>query len=160
MPRNIYKSPYYPNQSRRNNTARRINRNNIASRRNSRPIEFNLYIVRHGFSCANAMKARGGWAAMERLGYTDPELTTIGRETAIELGPALGYAIKDHKFENTILGSSNMIRAQQTLFFLTNAEVFAIVPYIFQKQVYRKKIAHFHSKNSFKYWMTLHAILV
>ena len=145
MRRNPYTPTYNTKNStntRKNNSrnpvASRINRNTAASRINSRTssrinspsIEFNLYIVRHGFSCANAMKARGGWAAMERLGYTDPELTTIGRQTAIELGPELSQAINDPQFENTILGSSNMIRAQQTLFFLTNAEAFAIVPYI------------------------------
>jgi broad specificity phosphatase PhoE len=118
------------NNINQNRSVSYTNRNQSASRTNTRPLQFNIYMVRHGFSCANAMKARGGWAATQRIGYTDPELTTIGRHTAIKLGPALGQAIRDPRFEKTILGSSNMLRAQQTLFFLTEAAEFAIVPYI------------------------------
>jgi len=63
-----------------------------------------------------------------RTQYTDPELTTIGRQAAIQYG----YLLKTTRFDfkEMIIGSSELIRAQQTAYLMTQPDKFYIVPYV------------------------------
>jgi len=65
--------------------------------------------------------------------YTDPELSSIGRKQAIENGPRLQFELQRRygtTFDQMIIGSSNMLRAQQTAFLLTRSSPLYIVPYV------------------------------
>ena len=91
---------------------------------------YTLYVTRHGISCANVMKTQeyGLFSTHFRTQYTDPELTTIGRQAAIQYGYLLRQTGMD--FKKMIIGSSELIRAQQTAYLMTQPEKFYIVPYV------------------------------
>jgi len=116
--------------NKNNMRTRYANKNNM---RNS--VTFTLFLVRHGISCANVIKAQGVGGFFDRISYTDPELSSQGRKQAIENGPRLQDALRqaygaDHgSFENMIIGSSTMIRAKQTAFLVTHSS-FYVVPYV------------------------------
>jgi len=77
---------------------------------------FDLIFVRHGYSCANKIhKTRPGvhWT------YTDPELTKSGVERSESLCSSLMKEIKKiWPNESYNIGSSQMIRAQETAYYM------------------------------------------
>jgi broad specificity phosphatase PhoE len=91
------------------------------------PPQFDLILVRHGISCGNLAKKKG--QTLFQHAYTDPELTTWGREKAKVLGPYLKEELK----RDVVVGSSNLLRAQQTAFLMLKPEEVLIVPYISEK---------------------------
>ena len=91
------------------------------------PPQFDLILVRHGISCGNLAKKKG--QRLLQYSYTDPELTTWGREKAKVLGPYLKEELK----RDVVVGSSNLLRAQQTAFLMLKPEEVLIVPYISEK---------------------------
>ena len=84
---------------------------------------FQLYLVRHGISCANLARAYSD-AAADR--YTDPELTQEGRRRATRLGSHLLNAIQ----KPFVTGASILLRTQQTAQLLLNPPTLYIVPHI------------------------------
>ena len=119
-----------PPTRRRNNNSNSIISGVRAHTQPSELLEFNLYLVRHGISCANLAKKKG-----ERLlqhTYTDPELTTWGRKKAKALGPYLEASLSDPFF---IVGASCLLRAQQTAYYMLEPERLIIVPYISEKGI-------------------------
>ena len=99
----------------------------VAPRFPSPPLEFDLILVRHGISCGNLAKKKG--QRLLQHSYTDPELTTWGRAKAKALGPYLKAALE----WPVVVGSSNLLRAQQTAFLMLEPEEVLIVPYISEK---------------------------
>lgn len=126
---------YHPSRPSPPTRRRNNNSNSLISgvRAHNQPdelLEFNLYLVRHGISCANLAKKKG-----ERLlqhTYTDPELTTWGRKKAKALGPYLEASLSDPFF---IVGASCLLRAQQTAYYMLEPERLIIVPYISEKGI-------------------------
>ena len=99
----------------------------VAPLATSPPLEFDLILVRHGISCGNLAKKKG--QLLLQHSYTDPELTTWGRAKAKALGPYLKAALE----WPVVVGSSNLLRAQQTAFLMLEPEEVLIVPYISEK---------------------------
>jgi len=83
-----------------------------------------LYLIRHGISCANLLRAQQQTLAANQ--YVDPELTEEGRAQAIRLGPALKRKLK----RPYVVGASVMLRAQQTAYHLLHPSKLYIVPHI------------------------------
>ena len=131
--KNIFGPPVQlPTRPRRNYSY--MSRKNNSRNTSSSP-SFKLFVVRHGISCANVIKTQE-WAytfGARRSMYTDPELSSIGRKQAIENGPRLQFELRRRygtTFDQMIIGSSNMLRAQQTAFLLTRSSPLYIVPYV------------------------------
>ncbi len=91
------------------------------------PPQFDLILVRHGISCGNLAKKKG--QRLLQYSYTDPELTTMGRAKAKALGPYLKAKLD----WPIVVGSSNLLRAQQTAFLMLDPKEVLIVPYISEK---------------------------
>ena len=91
-------------------------------------ITFDLYLIRHGISCANVIKKQPTVSRIHRLNYTDPELTKVGRLKAIEEGTTL----KDLGIlpSEAIVGSSVLMRAQQTAVLMMKPSEIYIIPYV------------------------------
>ena len=83
-----------------------------------------LYLIRHGVSCTNLLRAQG--RTLEADQYIDPELTQEGRRTAEQLRPLLLKKLK----KPYIVGASTLLRAQQTAHLLLKPERLLIVPHI------------------------------
>lgn len=94
---------------------------------------FNLIFVRHGFSCANALKAK----SRIHIFYSDPELTKVGIERSKLCGVALIKRLgKAWDTEPYVVASSQMIRAQETAYYMISnrtAKPINIFPYISEK---------------------------
>jgi len=84
---------------------------------------FQLYLVRHGISCANLARAHSDEAADR---YTDPELTQEGRRRAKLLQAPLLNAIQ----KPFVTGASILLRTQQTAHLLLSPPTLYIVPHI------------------------------
>ena len=107
------------------------------------PVTYHVYLVRHGTSCTNVTKKRswipsflgkaGNYGPKYR--YEDPELTAWGRKKAFHLGAALRNAIADDLTTNGqhpdyIVGSSVLLRAQQTAYLMFFPKILWIIPYL------------------------------
>ena len=128
--KNIFGPPVQlPTRPRRNYSY--MSRKNNSRNTSSSP-SFKLFVVRHGISCANVIKTQE-WAytfGARRSMYTDPELSSIGRKQAIENGPRLQFELRRRygtTFDQMIIGSSNMLRAQQTAFLLTRSRSLPVI---------------------------------
>jgi len=95
-------------------------------------MKFEIIFVRHGVSCANQTKKLRGYG-LHTL-YSDPELTKKGKEISIKLSTKLMENI-DFKWKEKewTIGSSPMIRAQQTAYLMLakdNGKKITIMPHI------------------------------
>ena len=101
-------------------------------------MKIEVIFVRHGVSCANEIQNKGRTRnKIFHILYSDPELTRIGKQRSIQLGPILAQKIKDRWGQNPwTIGSSAMIRAQQTAYYMLakdrNQTIF-IMPHICEK---------------------------
>jgi broad specificity phosphatase PhoE len=79
-------------------------------------VKFDIIFVRHGYSCANKINDKipgTHWI------YSDPELTNSGIEKSVSLGYDLLTKIKGAwKNKPYTIGSSQMIRAQETAYYM------------------------------------------
>lgn len=93
--------------------------------------KFEIFFVRHALSCANVWQERGILKA--HLRYHDPEITSEGIRKSIALGKKTHYPFKTENKEPFTIGSSVMLRAQQTAYLMfakpMNQPMF-VVPYI------------------------------
>ncbi len=90
--------------------------------------EFDIIFVRHGYSCANLMKKVYGYG---HTNYSDPELTLNARRIAVRYGELLKRYLKKYEGKtDLIVGSSPLIRTQQTADLMINPEKIFIVPHI------------------------------
>jgi broad specificity phosphatase PhoE len=81
-------------------------------------MKFEIFFVRHGVSCANQSKKLRGIPGVHTF-YPDPELTKKGKEIAVKLSTKLQENINSKwKEKEWTIGSSPMIRAQQTAYLM------------------------------------------
>jgi broad specificity phosphatase PhoE len=92
-----------------------------------------LIFVRHGFSCANALKAK----SRIHIFYSDPELTKVGVERSKLCGVALMKKVETvWNREPYMVASSQMIRAQETAYYMISSRTgkpINIFPYVSEK---------------------------
>lgn len=105
--------------------------------------KYYVYLVRHGTSCTNVTKKRSWMPSFlgkagnygPKYRYEDPELTAWGRKKAFHLGAALRNAIETDLEEkgqprDYIVGSSALLRAQQTAYLMFFPKILWIIPYL------------------------------
>jgi broad specificity phosphatase PhoE len=85
-----------------------------------------LYLIRHGVSCTNILRAVQGNHSLDADRYIDPELTEEGRQIAKRLRPFLLKKLKG----KYVVGASKLLRAQQTAYLLLKPSKLLIVPHI------------------------------
>jgi hypothetical protein len=87
-----------------------------------------IIFIRHAQSCANIWKTK---SKIRQITYKDPEITEAGIETSKRLSSVLKLKIK-HLWKNNpyTVGSSQMIRAQETAYYMTRAKSINIIPHI------------------------------
>ena len=102
---------------------------------------FDLIFVRHGFSCANALKAK----SRVHIFYSDPELTKVGIEISRSASSALIERVNALWGDNPyVVASSQMIRAQETAYYMISSKKdkpINIFPYISEKGFTRDNYA-------------------
>jgi len=102
---------------------------------------FDLIFVRHGFSCANALKAK----SRIHIFYSDPELTKVGIEQSKMSAESLMKRIETvWADEPYIVASSQMIRAQETAYYMISSKTnkpINIFPYVSEKGFTRDNYA-------------------
>jgi hypothetical protein len=102
---------------------------------------FDLIFVRHGFSCANALKAK----SKIHIFYSDPELTKTGIDNSKKANVALTKRLEAAwANEPYVVASSQMIRAQETAYYMISSEKdkpINIFPYISEKGFTRDNYA-------------------
>jgi len=79
---------------------------------------FEFIFVRHGESCANAIQKLGGFQGLKHKYYTDPELTQKGVQSSEIKSPLLLKALFETVPRDFTLGSSPLLRAQETAYFM------------------------------------------
>jgi broad specificity phosphatase PhoE len=89
-----------------------------------------LYLIRHGVSCTNLLRAVQGPESLDAEFYIDPELTEEGRRTAMKLRKKILKRIEGP----FVVGASKLLRAQQTAFHLLRPSKLYIVPHISELQ--------------------------
>jgi len=85
-----------------------------------------LYLIRHGVSCTNILRAVQGQDSLDADRYIDPELTEEGRQLAKRLRPSLLKKLKG----DYVIGASKLLRAQQTAYLLLKPSKLLIIPHI------------------------------
>ena len=97
---------------------------------------FDILFIRHGQSCANI------WSKISKqkqISYKDPELTQSGIQSSIQIGKILQDTILTMwKNESFTVGSSQMIRTQQTAYFMIAKDTsipIHIIPHISEKGI-------------------------
>ena len=90
-------------------------KNNTSNQKNKTNLHFELFFVRHAYSCANE------WQDKSRLPgshwfYEDPEITTQGIKESIAVGQVFDNPFPSQ--EPFSLASSVMLRAQQTAYLM------------------------------------------
>jgi broad specificity phosphatase PhoE len=89
-----------------------------------------VLFVRHGHSCANAWKAKGGAYST----YKDPELTKMGIELCRDRKPVLQDALETHFPGNSYkIGTSSLMRTQETAYYMLiegTSKKYSIFPHI------------------------------
>jgi len=85
-----------------------------------------LYLIRHGVSCTNILRAVQGNNSLDADRYIDPELTEEGRQAAKRLRPFLLKKLKG----KYVVGASKLLRAQQTAYLLLKPSRLLIIPHI------------------------------
>ena len=86
-----------------------------------------LIFIRHAQSCGNIWKAK---SKLRQISYRDPEITEAGIKTSKRLSEVLGKKLKEAWGEQPYrVGSSQMIRAQETAYYMTNGPI-NIIPHI------------------------------
>jgi broad specificity phosphatase PhoE len=88
--------------------------------------DMKLYLIRHGVSCSNLLRAVQGPDSLDADLYIDPELTEEGRRQAIKLRKKILKRIKGP----FVVGASKLVRAQQTAYHLLRPSKLFIVPHI------------------------------
>ena len=98
--------------------------------------ELNVVFVRHGLSCANVMQRLNVHFRPTSLLYSDPELSNEGRLRCENLQSDFKKLIdKLFPHNNYILGSSTLLRAQETAYRMTKtlSKPIAIMPFVAEK---------------------------
>lgn len=85
-----------------------------------------LLFIRHGFSCANMMKASGRWGRFKKAFVQDPPLTNRGIKDITAIQPTVE---KELGVPDIVL-SSTLLRAQQTANFLFPTKTVIVAPFI------------------------------
>ena len=88
---------------------------------------FRIVFVRHGTSCANLMKKVSSLSAPM---YSDPELTVLGRRSAVRYGQVLKNYLADKGITDLIVGASTLMRTQQTADYMLEPEQIYVIPHI------------------------------
>ena len=95
-------------------------------------ITLNIYWIRHGFSCANYVKATS-WVPFSHTFIPDPKLHCDGVEQAMKLGKY--FKRINVKFD--LICSSMLLRAMQTALLIKNEidekQKLYVLPYIAEK---------------------------
>jgi broad specificity phosphatase PhoE len=82
------------------------------------PPLFEFIFVRHGESCANAIQRLGGLEGLKHKYYSDPELTQKGVQSSEVKSPFLLQILFEKVPRNFSIGSSALLRAQETAYFM------------------------------------------
>lgn len=89
----------------------------FSSKTHEAPV-FEFIFVRHGESCANAIQRLGGIQGLKHKYYTDPELTQKGVQSSEVKSPFLMKALFKRVPRDFTIGSSPLLRAQETAYFM------------------------------------------
>ena len=90
-------------------------------------IHYKLIFLRHAQSCGNIWKTQ---SKMRQITYQDPEITEAGVQTSIRLARVLQKKISElWKNEPYSVCSSQMIRAQETAYYMTKKPI-NVIPHV------------------------------
>lgn len=93
---------------------------------NCQGLTVKILFIRHGFSCANMMKASGRWGRFKKAFIQDPPLTNRGIKDITTIQPEVAKQLGTPD----IVLSSTLLRAQQTANFLFPNKTIIVAPYI------------------------------
>jgi len=87
-----------------------------------------IIFIRHAQSCANIWKNK---SKITQITYKDPEITEAGIKTSRRLSSILKLKVKNLWKNNPYtVGSSQMIRAQETAYYMTHKKSINIIPHV------------------------------
>src|SRR3989338_11272000 len=84
-------------------------------------MRIDIYFIRHGLSCANLVK-KFSRIPFKHTTYSDPELSTAGQAMTILNGRSLRTYFRNNQIHIDLVGSSTLVRAIETAYYLFNSD--------------------------------------